>query len=64
MVVKKGRYNEAKTSIKDRDANIQKAVESIETELELLCLTGVEDKLQVTPEIPPTYLVRKMSNLH
>jgi len=40
------RYHDAKTTIKDRDFNVQKVIESIENELELLCLSGVEDKLQ------------------
>lgn len=40
------RLHEAKTRIRDREAAVQKAVESIEQELDLLCLTGVEDKLQ------------------
>lgn len=40
------RYQDAKTTIKDRDANVRSAIESIENELELICLTGVEDKLQ------------------
>jgi len=40
------RFHDAKTTIKDRDFNVQKVIESIENELDLLCLTGVEDKLQ------------------
>eukprot|EP01114_Cavostelium_apophysatum_P015341 TRINITY_DN4154_c0_g1_i1.p1 TRINITY_DN4154_c0_g1~~TRINITY_DN4154_c0_g1_i1.p1 ORF type:complete len:1093 (+),score=239.76 TRINITY_DN4154_c0_g1_i1:78-3356(+) len=40
------RYTEAKTSISNRNVYVQRAIESIESELELLCLTGVEDKLQ------------------
>jgi len=46
------RYQDAKTSIRDREKNIQKVVESIENDLELLCLTGVEDKLQ--EDVKPT----------
>eukprot|EP01117_Protostelium_nocturnum_P011512 TRINITY_DN4173_c0_g2_i2.p1 TRINITY_DN4173_c0_g2~~TRINITY_DN4173_c0_g2_i2.p1 ORF type:complete len:1099 (+),score=335.10 TRINITY_DN4173_c0_g2_i2:86-3382(+) len=40
------KMNEAKSSIHDRDALVQKVIQSLETDLELLCLTGVEDKLQ------------------
>ena len=36
----------AKLSIQDRNQKIQNVVESLERDLELLCLTGVEDKLQ------------------
>lgn len=39
-------YKQAKTSMQERDANIRRVVEGIESDLELLCLTGVEDKLQ------------------
>lgn len=54
------RYHEAKTTIRDRDLNVQRAIESIENELELTCLTGVEDKLQVLFMYPLTS--RKMSS--
>lgn len=40
------RLHDARTKIKDRDLEVAKVVQSIENELELLCLTGVEDKLQ------------------
>lgn len=41
------RYHEAETSIHDRNARKQEVVEScLESDLELLGLTGVEDKLQ------------------
>lgn len=36
----------AKLSIQDRNQRIQNVIESLEKDLELLCLTGVEDKLQ------------------
>lgn len=36
----------AKLSMQDRNQKIQNVVESLEKDLELLCLTGVEDKLQ------------------
>ena len=37
----------AKLSIQDRNQRIQNVIESLEKDLELLCLTGVEDKLQL-----------------
>lgn len=40
------RYHKAKMSIQDRNIKMQAAIESLERDLELLCLTGVEDKLQ------------------
>ena len=40
------RLHEAQASIKDRDLLVAKAIESLEEDLDLLCLTGVEDKLQ------------------
>ncbi|XP_064467003.1 probable phospholipid-transporting ATPase IIB isoform X2 [Ornithodoros turicata] len=40
------RYNQAKVSIQDRAARTSAVVETLERDLELLCLTGVEDKLQ------------------
>lgn len=39
-------YHEARTSVKDREGQMERAVKSIESQLELLCLTGVEDRLQ------------------
>lgn len=36
----------AKLSMQDRNQKIQNVIESLEKDLELLCLTGVEDKLQ------------------
>ena len=33
-------------SIQDRSAKMQGVVESLERDMDLLCLTGVEDKLQ------------------
>ncbi|PRP82798.1 ATPase, class II, type 9B [Planoprotostelium fungivorum] len=35
-----------KTSVVDREGAIQKVVQSLETDLDLLCLSGVEDRLQ------------------
>lgn len=46
------RYNEAKTSIHDREANVQATIEKLESGLKLLGLTGVEDKLQI--DVKPT----------
>lgn len=40
------RYHQAKMSIQDRNIKMQAAIESLERDMELLCLTGVEDKLQ------------------
>lgn len=37
----------AKLSMQDRNQKIQNVIESLEKDLELLCLTGVEDKLQL-----------------
>lgn len=36
----------AKLSMQERNQKIQNVIESLEKDLELLCLTGVEDKLQ------------------
>uniref|UniRef100_A0A6Q2YGQ7 Phospholipid-transporting ATPase n=1 Tax=Esox lucius TaxID=8010 RepID=A0A6Q2YGQ7_ESOLU len=46
------RYNQAKLSIHDRAMKVSAVVESLERELELLCLTGVEDQLQA--DVRPT----------
>ncbi|KAK3086037.1 hypothetical protein FSP39_012460 [Pinctada imbricata] len=40
------RYHQAKMSVQDRNAKVQAVIESLERDMELLCLTGVEDKLQ------------------
>jgi phospholipid-translocating ATPase len=40
------RLAKAKLSLKDRNQKIQSIVETLEKDLELICLTGVEDKLQ------------------
>jgi hypothetical protein len=46
--VLRGRHREAKASMTDRNANVQAVISHyLENELELLGLTGVEDKLQV-----------------
>ena len=33
-------------SVQDRNMKVQAVVESLERDMELLCMTGVEDKLQ------------------
>jgi phospholipid-translocating ATPase len=40
------RYNAARMSVSDRVAHVAAVVESLEREMELLCVTGVEDRLQ------------------
>ncbi|GAM20866.1 hypothetical protein SAMD00019534_040410, partial [Acytostelium subglobosum LB1] len=45
------RYNNAKTSIVDRAARVQEAIGTIERNLELIALTGVEDKLQTNVKV-------------
>lgn len=39
-------YNAAKLSVTERGSRVAAVVETLECDLELLCLTGVEDKLQ------------------
>lgn len=39
-------YHEAKTSLANREDNVKEAIATIERELDLIGLTGVEDKLQ------------------
>ena len=46
------RYHQAKMSVQDRSAKVAAVVESLERDMELLCLTGVEDKLQ--EDVRPT----------
>ncbi|XP_026145773.1 putative phospholipid-transporting ATPase IIB isoform X1 [Carassius auratus] len=46
------RYNQAKLSLHDRALKVAAVVESLEREMELLCLTGVEDQLQA--DVRPT----------
>ncbi|KAJ8041253.1 putative phospholipid-transporting ATPase IIB [Holothuria leucospilota] len=47
-----GRYNQAKLAIVDRATQVNAVIESLERDMELLCLTGVEDKLQL--DVRPT----------
>jgi phospholipid-translocating ATPase len=39
-------YQEAKTTISNREEHVREAIDTIEANLELIGLTGVEDKLQ------------------
>lgn len=39
------KYNEAKADLNDREAKITKAMDELETDMELLGITGVEGKL-------------------
>jgi len=39
------RYEAAKADLNDRDRKMQRAVEELESDMELLGVTGVEDKL-------------------
>lgn len=41
------RLKQAQLSVADRDTEVRRVVATIETDLQLLALTGVEDKLQV-----------------
>ena len=40
------RYHQAKMSIQERNSKMAAVIESLERDMELLCVTGVEDKLQ------------------
>nr|KAF6470770.1 putative ATPase phospholipid transporting 9B (putative) [Molossus molossus] len=46
------RYMQAKLSVHDRALKVAAVVESLEREMQLLCLTGVEDRLQA--DVRPT----------
>uniref|UniRef100_A0A672ILM0 Phospholipid-transporting ATPase n=1 Tax=Salarias fasciatus TaxID=181472 RepID=A0A672ILM0_SALFA len=46
------RYVQAKLSVHDRSLKVATVIESLEMEMELLCLTGVEDQLQT--DVRPT----------
>jgi len=46
------RYTQAKLSVIDRPSKVASVIESLERDMELLCVTGVEDKLQV--DVRPT----------
>lgn len=51
-VCPQSRYTQAKLSVHDRALKVTAVVESLEREMELLCLTGVEDQLQA--DVRPT----------
>ena len=55
------RYHQAKLTIVDRAAKVAAVVESLERDLELLCLTGVEDKLQ--QDVRPTLELLKNAGI-
>lgn len=50
--VPQARYIQAKLSVHDRSLKVATVIESLEMEMELLCLTGVEDQLQA--DVRPT----------
>lgn len=52
MCFEQARYVQAKLSVHDRSLKVATVIESLEMEMELLCLTGVEDQLQV--DVRPT----------
>lgn len=56
-----GRYHQAKVSTQDRSARVLAAVEGLERDLELLCVTGVEDKLQT--DVRPTLELLKNAGI-
>ena len=41
------KYQNAKTEMEDRDKKVRKVIDELEENMEFLCVTGVEDKLQV-----------------
>jgi len=45
MWLLQSRYHQAKMSVQERATKVAAVVESLERDLELLCVTGVEDKL-------------------
>ena len=55
------RFNAAKLSVVNRSAQKAAVIESLERDMELLCVTGVEDKLQVPAQIGR---VRKRQSLN
>ena len=52
LAVSQARYVQAKLSVHDRSLKVATVIESLEMEMELLCLTGVEDQLQA--DVRPT----------
>lgn len=57
----KARYSKAKLSIKDRAVHVSSVVESLERDMELLCVTGVEDQLQT--DVRPTLEMLKNAGI-
>ncbi|XP_007936616.1 probable phospholipid-transporting ATPase IIA [Orycteropus afer afer] len=51
-IIVRARYVQAKLSVHDRSLKVATVIESLEMEMELLCLTGVEDQLQA--DVRPT----------
>ena len=45
------KYNEAQASLQNRESNVQVVIEQLEKDMELLGITGVEDKLQENVQI-------------
>lgn len=52
LLLPQARYVQAKLSVHDRSLKVATVIESLEMEMELLCLTGVEDQLQT--DVRPT----------
>lgn len=52
LISSQARYIQAKLSVHDRSLKVATVIESLEMEMELLCLTGVEDQLQT--DVRPT----------
>uniref|UniRef100_A0A8C9FKS0 P-type phospholipid transporter n=1 Tax=Pavo cristatus TaxID=9049 RepID=A0A8C9FKS0_PAVCR len=52
LLCPQARYVQAKLSVHDRSLKVATVIESLEMEMELLCLTGVEDQLQA--DVRPT----------
>lgn len=52
LLCPQARYVQAKLSVHDRSLKVATVIESLEMEMELLCLTGVEDQLQT--DVRPT----------
>lgn len=52
LYILQARYIQAKLSVHDRSLKVATVIESLEMEMELLCLTGVEDQLQT--DVRPT----------
>lgn len=46
LLLLQARHHQAKMSVQDRSSKVQSVIESLERDMQLLCLTGVEDKLQ------------------